>query len=328
MPNDTTNEVPSPDLLQGPSRHEYLSDEDVETIREGLRLLAERLLKTRPRDLPNAVLFTETSARPFAYAFKPLVERLYAEKGIRSPMLRFILTQHHTDLAYEILRPDFDWVKSWEKATAKTRGRTERGLASDERRLRENDFAGLDPDLSADEHRARLELQVIEDRRWLQATLVKHEDYRRAWMGIVRTIRETAEMLAAAKRKPYLLVVDEQVYGAGTLRFLEAAYRNVRRDMPKLRVRYFTFLDGYVDRSENREGGFRRSLGQRLVASTSHVYDSFCYMEDKGVKSAAIGVAKSLDRDAVFRAPQRDLAKMRFLRRLLRQLGEEAAANL
>jgi len=326
MPNDETIEVGAPDLLDDPVRGEFLSDEDVVIIEDGLYRMADKLQRTDPCDLPMAILFTETSARPFAYAFKPVVDKLYADKGLRPPALRFILTQHSTDLAYEIVKPDFEWVKSWDAATAKTRRRTVHRLASAERRLRENDFADLDSGFSPDEHRAGLEQLVEEDRQWLQALPATREKYRRAWMNIVRTIWETAEMLVAAGRRPCMLIVDEHVYGAGTLRFLEAAYRSVRHDMPKLRVRYFTFIDGHVDRCEGREGGFRRKLGYRLIAASSHGYDGFSYMEDKELKPAAIGVAKSLDRDSVFRAPQRDLAKMRFLRRVLRRLGEEAAS--
>lgn len=327
MPKTGTIELPEADLLQDPRRAEYLSDQDIETIRSGLRLLAERLGKCKPWNLPTAVMFTETSARPFAYAFKPVLEKLYVAKGRPSPLLMFILTHTHPNLVYEILKPDFEWEKSWEIAVRRYKERTERKLEACERRLSENDFSGREPDESVEGCRARLEKQVAEHRSWLEGLPVKRDGHRRASVSMEKRFGQVAASLMARGRKPYFLIVDEHVYGAGTLRMLEAAYRHVKRDVPKLRVDYFTFIDGRVDACEHREGGLRRRLGRRFLAAT-HGCKSFCYMEANGVKPRVVGVAKLLDRDSVFRAPQRDLAKMRFLRQLLRQIGEEAAANL
>lgn len=311
-----------PDLLQDPRSREYLSPDDVDVIRRGLRLLCAKLQNTAPQDLPGAVMFTETSARPFAYLFRPVLQKLFAKLGAAPPCLRFILTQHHTDLSYEILKPDFDWEKSWEKAVAKSKRRVERRVERLTKTLREFDETRRGTDQG---DQSELVEQIALNRGWLQMLPRERDGYRRAWEGLISRLQATAHELKRQGRIPRILIVDEHVYNGGTLRLLEAAYRNTLQSVPDLSVEYFTFRDACVNQCEGREDGFRQSLGDRLLAASDGV-ENFYFLEH-GDAAGCVGVAKALDSTVVRPAAGRDTVKMRFLRSLMGQIGQAIAAD-
>lgn len=65
--------------------HQLLPDEDVEVIKNGLTVLKDYLETLSPSYLPDIVVFADTSARPLAFAVKPLLYVIYSVKGKREP---------------------------------------------------------------------------------------------------------------------------------------------------------------------------------------------------------------------------------------------------
>lgn len=71
------------------SRQEMLPLADKETIHNGLLQLAHILTDKPPEDLPELVLYLDTSARPLFYAVNPVLKKVYDQKREKNPSALF-----------------------------------------------------------------------------------------------------------------------------------------------------------------------------------------------------------------------------------------------
>lgn len=251
----------------------------------------------------------------------------------------FILTDSDSELGYELFKKGFDWDK-WTRQRTETNkdhiAWLEESIAEYKRDLEEYDKTGkverMDEPGVAWPWMEQGRDYFLENISSYEDSLAKAEDLptklKACWKGILQRIRSEAERQRAEGKKPRILFVDEQVYGAGTLRLIEAACREVKRLIPDLKAEYFTFMDSRVDVDEGQERGFRRSLGKRYLAvPTPRAYEGFRFREH-GDKEPVIGVTKTLGEPTVRRSAVRDAEKMAYLRNLLRQIGEEFVESL
>lgn len=65
------------------------TEEDRKIIQIGLRELAKYLSSSK-RNLPKVIVFPETSARPLAFAVRPILKKVYSEKEEKLPQLVFM----------------------------------------------------------------------------------------------------------------------------------------------------------------------------------------------------------------------------------------------
>ncbi|HOX41793.1 MAG TPA: hypothetical protein PK263_06450, partial [bacterium] len=71
-----------------------ISKHDREIVEKGLIKLQEYFKQQTRENLPQAIVFPETSARPLSYALRPLIRKVYAEKGAGfTPQLVFFNIQ-------------------------------------------------------------------------------------------------------------------------------------------------------------------------------------------------------------------------------------------
>ncbi|MDF1497099.1 MAG: hypothetical protein P1P90_03485 [Patescibacteria group bacterium] len=314
-------------LIDDPRRKDFLSDEDIETIKDGMEKFWKKYQERSPEELPTAVIFTETSARPFAYLFKPILEKLYSSKGIKPPGLGFILTHQDMDLAIAMHREDFDW-ESWsqEYISEKTEGLTRR-IEGYKVRLRQNDDTQNRESERGSQSQERMKKQIDDLQKDLDSLADKVKNKKEAWELIVSKVKSEAERLIEQGKAPHVLFVDEQVYHGGTIRFLEKAFQEVKKVYSEFEVEFFTFKDAALDKADSGgDFGFRSGLGDRyLVADYS--FDEFAFREND-LKSSTIGLTKELGGERVRKSADADQERMHYFRNLLKQIGEEMAEEL
>lgn len=71
---------------------EILTKNEKKMVERSLRKFASYLRALKPDDLPKVVLFSDTSARPFAYALKPILDKVSAASHVPAPVLLFVKT--------------------------------------------------------------------------------------------------------------------------------------------------------------------------------------------------------------------------------------------
>lgn len=321
------------------SNVELLSDRDIEVIRHGLQVFWEKYKEYPPESLPESVMFTETSARPFAYAFRPVLGKLYGTKGVAAPTMGFIVTKGGIQLGRKLMEPGFDWESWLEEQEKEIREDALPSLHKDVERYGKqlNDFdKGIrmrDPDFPEmvtpwDREGRNYFVKNIERCKRRIAELPGWPwRLKRTYEAMVAKIRSEAERLMADGKAPNILFVDEHVYRAGTLRMLEAASGEVSRGIPGLKTEYFAFVDTEADTNEAEDQDFREMLGERYLAGDVGSSEEFGFFTDKD-KAKIIGVTKTLGEPLVSRAESRDLEKMRLLRDLMRKIGEDTAKDL
>lgn len=66
-----------------------LSERDQKVLKNSAKNVAEMLLSDFPQELPDAIIFPETTARPLVYIFGPILERAAEQRGVKKPKLVF-----------------------------------------------------------------------------------------------------------------------------------------------------------------------------------------------------------------------------------------------
>ena len=72
----------------------FLSEKDQQVLKEGGRKVVELLLKDFTDELPKAIIFPDTSARPLAHMFLPILRKLSEERGQEIPSFYFFQQVH------------------------------------------------------------------------------------------------------------------------------------------------------------------------------------------------------------------------------------------
>jgi uncharacterized protein YukE len=314
-------------FIDDPRRKELLSDEDIENLKEGIEQFWKKYSERLPEELPASVIFTETSARPFAYLFKPVLEKLYASKGVKSPDLGFILTHQDMDLAVDMQREDFNWDSWSQEYIATETNKLQRILNRYRTSLQQNDDVFKREGESYEQSQEKIKKQINDLQKKLDGLDEAVKNKRKTWELIVNKVRSEAERLIGQGKAPRVLYIDEQIYHAGTVRFLEKAAQEVKKEYPEFEAEYFTFRDARLDITiYGQDFGFRSGLGDRYLAADTS-YDEFAYREND-LKSSSIGITKAIGEDRVRKSSDADPELMHFFRNLLKQLGEKMAKEL
>ncbi len=331
---------------------EFLSESDVDDLNEGLETFWRAFSRLPPEAFPQAVFYTDTSARPLAFLFRPLLQTLAARAGRPEPETAFLVT-HRSDVIIDAL---WDEGVDWDRLPALFMDRRAQQIDKMLDKYRRQ-IARLahDPLPETRERLAHayLGLREIEaERRALPQNALA---WRRHLEDLVERLslfaKRSAERHPGAECAPFL-VIDEHVDRAQTVKLLLMACREANRRLVvrpgaiPLEMRVFTFGDRRVDEDEAElrptlpYRDFRRELGDRYLVGCRHgSAGEFQYATserhrepeeeaDPLRRERAIGVRKDSSYPYALRSPVADPWRMRALRRLLAAIGAQKTAEL
>ena len=69
----------------------FLNDYERQILEKGVKKLYAELNKLPPDTLPQIILIPDTGARPLVYAIKPIINKIYTNKGQPQPNITFIV---------------------------------------------------------------------------------------------------------------------------------------------------------------------------------------------------------------------------------------------
>ncbi len=74
-----------------------LTEKDEKIVKESLETLLHKLSDIPNEKLPAIVAFLDTTARPMAYAVKPILKKIYRKAQINEPEIQFLTTYRNID---------------------------------------------------------------------------------------------------------------------------------------------------------------------------------------------------------------------------------------
>lgn len=298
---------------------EYFPEKDKEMIRAGLRKLAAYLESLTPKELPEIVLFPDTSARPLSYAVRPLIREVYRKKGAEEPHTAFMISRSAApfDSAnyFEDMMYGDEWREEWKKSL-------------------EEDKEYIDPD-KYEKYKDAKSLERIDKARDL----------------IVERAREIKEKFRLGDNAKILIVDDYSRVERTTFRELARALHAVS---PGVEITAFTFLSGIrMWEPEEGEPKRERMLGNEVEGIKEIVIgmtDPLCKQYGNppiyytpgfryrapddpifgGSKWAEVGIGVKKDEESVHvtKSPEAESRRMRELRSDMTMVGREIAAEL
>ncbi len=109
-------------------------------LEQGLRSLYKYLDRLPAEEFPEAVIFLDTSARPFVYAVKPILDVVSERHGIKKPLIRFIQPVRSSDYA--------EWEKRRLKKRMEENKKMGYQMTNAERSEMETAFVALDREIA------------------------------------------------------------------------------------------------------------------------------------------------------------------------------------
>lgn len=76
----------------------FLSEQDQHHLTESARNVINQLLADFPKELPDAVILPESSARPLMYLFQPIFHKVAAQRGVEVPKFYFLQREVGLDI--------------------------------------------------------------------------------------------------------------------------------------------------------------------------------------------------------------------------------------
>ncbi len=79
-----------PEKKQEITLEDLLSQEDKELLKKGLETLKKHLEALETKELPTTFVFLDSSARPLKDLVRPLITKIYTERGIEKPLVQYL----------------------------------------------------------------------------------------------------------------------------------------------------------------------------------------------------------------------------------------------
>lgn len=309
----------------------------------GIKKLNEFLknIEQKEGSLPSIIIFLETSGRPLAYAVKPLIKKVYEDKNVHLPNIRFckIFTPTGKDRKLEEVS---DLMVNLPQKLKKIKAK--RSAAIQQYRMlrggkRRNDVG---ENLSMNIQKMTQEIRNIEDflsEQEEQKKFLTAEKYNE----IIQ--KRVAEILSEQPKGAILVIDDVAATGATLMRVSEA----VHAADSERQVFFFTFLrqsgnirelpanyesgvSGYPPEIwENSEDidNMTREQFINYIAWSDLFFEGFRYRATKN-KKERLGVKKDILSKSLYseRVQESDRDAMRALRKEFSDIGTEALLKI
>jgi hypothetical protein len=293
----------------------YLNEKDLEVMTRGLDVLKNYFNELTSHELPDTLVFPETSARPLVYLIKPLLEQVYKSKGVPLPSLQFFNIPSGKDFQ--------DYMRLGE-ATFLENKRSE--IEDEIDYLVEEQYESNSPE---EEQEYGRQIECYEGE--ISGIEEKYTHFKNS-----KVLSEELMEEIISKSKGNLFFVDDYVYKGSTFELLNEIQRKVESKNNKtVSTQYFSFFDqnpdnglsDKVDRpyfygSSSKDDGLEQYIGFKYRSTPS----TFC--PEKGAlykqeNERHIGVKRENGEKYVSKSDLAKYADMAEFRRELSQMGNE-----